>query len=69
VRIVALEQKGNINMMTSTLQNNFWQDVLQTFRKLPLSIKFAWMLAPPMALLVVIAFLLMISTRFTVASL
>ncbi|MBO6918223.1 MAG: hypothetical protein JJ858_07325 [Rhizobiaceae bacterium] len=56
-------------MMTSTLQNNFWQDVLQTFGKLPLSIKLAWMMAPPMALLVVIALVLMMSTRFTVASL
>ena len=69
MRIVAKEQKGNMNMMTSTLQNNFWQDVLQTFGKLPLSIKLAWMMAPPMALLVVIALVLMMSTRFTVASL
>lgn len=56
-------------MMTSTLENNFWQDVMSTFQKLPFGMKLAWMLAPPMALLVIIAFVLMMSERLMVTNL
>jgi uncharacterized membrane protein len=53
------------NFEKNTFENNFWQDVMATFRKLPFRMIIAWMLAPPMALLVVIAWILMATDRFT----
>ena len=37
---------------------NFWQYVIKMFRNLPLGMKAAWLLAPPMALILLIAVIL-----------
>lgn len=49
-------------------ETNFWQDVLKTFEKMPFKMKLVWLLAPPMALLVALAFIISGTERLTASS-
>ena len=46
-------------------ETNFWCYVLKTFENMPFKMKLVWLFAPPMALLVAIAFLLAATERLT----
>jgi hypothetical protein len=43
---------------------SFWHDVMKTFQALPIKMKIIWLLAPPMSVLVIIAYVASVTEKY-----